>query len=101
MSLMHCPRCGSSVQTSADGGAICVRTGALLSREFLEELESYSMPAGQPRLASPLSCDPEGTWFCPDCACEMIHKPGSVDCPECGRGYNGFVNGLLKSNPHP
>jgi rubrerythrin len=73
----------------------------VLSRDFLQELEGYSVPADEPRPAHPLTCDPEGTWFCMDCGMEMSRRPGFVDCPSCGKGLNGFVNALIKSNPHP
>ena len=80
---------------------ICSRTGVMLLPAFLEELEGYSLPSGEPRPARPLTCDPEGTWFCVDCGCAMQAQPGSVECPACGKGFNGFVNGLLKLSAHP
>jgi hypothetical protein len=98
---VYCPRCGSQVRAGEAGASRCARTGALLTSAFLEELEGYSVPAEDPRPAHPLTCDPEGTWFCLDCGCRMTPRPGFVDCPECGKGFNGFVNALLKSNPHP
>lgn len=98
---MFCPRCGSPVTMLADGSATCSRTGALLAREFLEELESCSVSAEEPRSARPLTCDPEGAWFCRDCGCRMLRRPGFVDCPRCGRGLSGFVNASGKLSPHP
>ncbi len=98
---MHCPRCGSALEAGPDGSSRCTKTGTLLLRDFLEELGVYSVPAEEPRPAHPLTCDPEGTWFCLDCGCEMKAQPGFVDCPQCGKGFNGFVNALLQSNPRP
>jgi len=95
---MYCPCCGSPVTMNEFGSAVCSGTGTELAKDFLDQLECCVVRAGEPRPARPLTCDPDGTWFCSDCGCQMLPSPGLVTCSTCGKSLSGFVNRMSKLN---